>query len=180
VNVGDRVLVAGFGMIGSLLARVLKMMPAVDLFILEKDEGKRTWARQLGFQLLADTPEHFFDVAFNTTASGNALQQCIDLVGLEGRIIELSWYGNASVNLALGSDFHYLRKKIISSQVSRIPAERGSRWDYHRRKTVVLELLKSEAFDNHITKVIPFEETPAFFKDLRQGNFKGLGCCIKY
>ncbi len=180
VSVGDRVLVAGFGMIGSLLSRVLKMMPAVELFVLEKDENKRQLARQQGFQLMEDIPEHYFDAAFNTTANGNALQQCILSVGTEGKIIELSWYGNAAVNLQLGSDFHYLRKKIISSQVSRIPAARSIRWDYKRRKKVVFELLKSDVFDNHINKVILFEESPAFFKDLRQGNFEGLGCCIKY
>ncbi len=180
ISVGDRVLVAGFGMIGSLIARLISMMPAVELKVLEKDEKKRQSGTEMGFEMLEDFESGYFDVSVNTTSSGDALQLCIESVGQEGRIVELSWYGTSEVSLKLGADFHYQRKQIISSQVSRIPAVRTSRWDYQRRKAVVFELLQLEAFDSHITQVIPFEETPAFFNKLRNDEFNGLGCCIAY
>lgn len=180
ITVGDKVLVAGFGMIGSLVARLVSMIPAVELQVLEKDEEKRLLGESLGFKMVDKTGSGYFDVAINTTANGEALQNCIESVGLEGRIVELSWYGIKGVNLHLGADFHYQRKRIISSQVSKIPGERSSRWDYYRRKQVVFELLQSDVFDAHITKVIPFDQAPDFFNDLRQNRFDGLGCCIRY
>lgn len=180
VSVGDRVMVAGFGMIGSLVARLIKMVPGVDLKVLEKDENKRFLGKQMGFDMVDNFDPAYFDIAINTTASGNALQLCIESVGQEGRVVELSWYGTREVTLKLGADFHYQRKQIISSQVSHIPSDRISRWDYRRRKEVVFKLLQTEEFDNHITNVIPFEETPAFFNQLRNNEFDGLGCCIEY
>lgn len=180
LNVGDKVLVAGFGMIGALLSRVISMMPAVDLVVLEKDEKKRLLGKSMGFQMVEGIFPQGFDVAFNTTSSGAALQQCIESVGEEGKVVELSWYGTKEVMLNLGGDFHYQRKQIISSQVSQIPASRRARWDYKRRKETVFKLLQSAEFDAHITQLIPFQETPAFFDTLRKGNFEGLGCCIGY
>ncbi|KAA3621817.1 MAG: dehydrogenase [Bacteroidetes bacterium] len=180
VSVGDRILVAGFGMIGSLVARLIKMMPAVELKIMEKDKKKRQLGREMGFEMVENLEKGYFDIAINTTANGDALQLCIDSVGEEGSVVELSWYGTREVTLKLGADFHYKRKQIISSQVSGIPAARTSRWDYRRRKEVVFELLGSEDFDAHISNVISFEETPAFFNQLRNDEFNGLGCCIRY
>jgi len=37
VSVGDKVVVCGFGMIGGLVARVLSLMPAVEVVVLEKN-----------------------------------------------------------------------------------------------------------------------------------------------
>ena len=180
ISVGDRVVVAGFGLIGSLVSRVIQMMPGVELAVLEKDDNKRKLAHEMGFAAAGEVTPGYFDKAINTTASGEALQKCIESVGQEGIVVELSWYGTHGVNLKLGADFHYQRKKILSSQVSRIPENHSARWNYHRRKQVVFELLKSAVFDEHITRVIPFEESPAFFHELRNGQYKGLGCCIRY
>ncbi|MCB0654271.1 MAG: zinc-binding alcohol dehydrogenase [Saprospiraceae bacterium] len=180
LNVGDKVLVAGFGMIGALLSRVIAMIPAVDLVVLEKDEKKRLLGKSMGFDIVEDISMQEFDLAFNTTSSGAALQQCIESVGREGKVVELSWYGTKEVVLHLGGDFHYQRKQIISSQVSQIPASRRARWDYKRRKETVFKLLQSSDFDQHISDVIAFDHAPAFFKQLRSGTFEGLGCCLKY
>jgi len=101
---------------------------------------------------------------------------------MEGKIIELSWYGTKSVQLNLGGDFHYQRKQIISSQVGQVPFEKSARWNYQRRKETVWELLKNPLFDAHITHEIPFTESPAFFDKLRNGEVQneGLGWVIRY
>ena len=180
ISIGDKVLIAGFGMIGSLLARVLSFMPEVEIVIMEKDANRVKMVQKMGFTFIDDPEPSYFDVAFNTTSNEKALQIAIQSVGLEGKIIEMSWYGTKNVNINLGADFHYHRKQIISSQVSKIPSDKQSRWDYKRRKEVVFKLLKSPLFDEHITDVLTFAETPAFFDKLRAGGVSGLGYCIEY
>ena len=123
-----------------------------------------------------------FDYSFHTSGSSTGLQTCIEAVGMEGKIIELSWYGTKPVEVQLGASFHQQRKQIISSQVGHIPFSKSARWDYARRKNVVWELLKNPVFDKHITDEVPFKNSPAFFDALRQGDVldKGLGWVIKY
>jgi len=180
ISIGDKVLIAGFGMIGSLLARVLSFMPEVEVVIMEKDVNRVKMGQKMGFTFIDNPKKSYFDVVFNTTSNEKALQTLIESVGLEGKIIEMSWYGKKNVNINLGADFHYHRKQIISTQVSKLPADKQSRWDYKRRKEVVFKLLKSPLFDEHITDVLAFTETPAFFDELRKGGVLGLGYCIEY
>lgn len=181
VSVGDKVVVCGFGMIGGLVARLLSLLPAVEVVVLEKNAYRIAQATQMGFSTNPSTLQNF-DYSFHTSGSSAGLQACIEAVGMEGKIIELSWYGTKSVQLQLGADFHYHRKQIISSQVGHVPFAKSARWDYQRRKQVVWELLKNSVFDAHITDEIPFADSPAFFEALRGGTLlnEGLGWVIKY
>jgi hypothetical protein len=95
---------------------------------------------------------HFIQVVQESTADSP------DLVGLEGRVIEMSWYGDASVTVHLGGEFHILRKQLISSQVSRIPGTMLARWDHRRRMKAVFDLLRDPAYDMHITHDVSLEE----------------------
>ena len=180
VGVGDKVLVVGFGMIGSLVARLLSLMPAVKVVVLEKDVYRQQQAARMGFSLLTTTSADF-DISFHTSASSAGLQQAIDAVGKEGTIVELSWYGTKKSTLSLGGTFHYQRKRIISSQVGQIPTDRNHRWTYQRRKAVVLQLLENPLFDEHISHEIRLEDAPLFFEKLRAGGMQeGLGWVIGY
>lgn len=181
VSIGDRVLVIGFGMIGSLVARVLSLIPAVEVHVLENNPIRMEAAVRMGFKAIKKAEIHNnYDLAFHTSSSGEGLQTCIDAVGKEGKIIELSWYGNKAVEIKLGSGFHIDRKQLISSQVSNIPAYKSARWDFQRRKALVFELLKNPLFDQHISHVIGLEESPLFFQNLRNQMPEGIGYAIGY
>jgi len=163
VTVGDRVVVIGFGMIGALVTRLLSLLPAVEVFVVEANEYRQQLAQEMGFQLLPKGLQNF-DCSFHTSASSSGLQQAIDLVGKEGTILELSWYGARETTIQLGSNFHYQRKRI-----------------YQRRKKVVFDLLKNPLFETHLTQELSLSETPAFFDQLRTGDLpNGLGWVIKY
>ncbi len=179
VSAGDRVLVVGFGIIGSLTARLLQAMPAVQVDIEELHPVRQQFARQMGFAL-ADADDKGYDLAFHTSASSAGLQRCIDAVGFEGKVIEMSWYGDQPVTVHLGGTFHSQRKQIISAQVSHLPASRQSRWTYQRRKAVVFALLREAAFDQHITDTVRFEQLPALFDQIRQGDLSALCWGIAY
>lgn len=180
VSIGDKVLVVGFGMIGSLVARLLSLMPAVEVVVLEQDPYRKKLAIEMGFKILEEKTLSF-DCSFHASGSSGGLQLCIDLVGKEGTIVELSWYGTKSSTISLGGEFHYQRKRIISSQVGQIPTNKSHRWNYSRRKQLVFELLNNPLFDRHLTHDIPFDSTPLFFQNLRESKqTDGLAWVINY
>lgn len=181
LSAGDKVLLVGFGNIGALLACIVNEMPSVDLHILEKNESRIAKAKEMGFaQVHKSISTDDFDIAFHCSASEQGLQTCVDSLGNEGKVIELSWFGTKTVNLKLGANFHHRRLKIISSQVSKIPTSHQPRWDYKRRKNAVLDLLKNPIYDQVLTNEISMDDAVDFFKKLRTEQLPGLGYCLKY
>lgn len=179
VSVGDRVLVVGFGIIGSLTARLLQSIAGVEVWVYDLDEQRSALARDLGFRTV-DRILYDFDIAFHCSSSSGGLQSCIDHVGFEGKVMELSWYGEQAVQLQLGGSFHQQRKQIISSQVSAIPASHRARWDFNRRKAVVMELLKNPVYDQHLGEKVAFEKVPTLFDQIRKGSLSALSWIIDY
>ena len=183
VSIGDRVGVLGFGLIGSLVARLLQQIPGIELIIIEKNAYRASLAKEMGFVLMGKEEMQKadgMDMVFHTSATEEGLQTAIDLVGFEGKVVELSWYGSQKISLDLGSGFHSERKKIICSQVGHIPGNRQYRWDYHRRKQLVFSLLEDHRWDLHLTHTIPFSESAQFFNQVRSSTPEGLSWTIKY
>jgi threonine dehydrogenase-like Zn-dependent dehydrogenase len=182
IKTGERIAIVGFGMIGSLIARIASGIEGSRVEVIDPNKARQEYARQFGFRILEDPDDAIepFDIAFHSSATQEGLQTAIDIVGMEGRIIEMSWYGNRSVTLDLGGDFHLLRKKIISSQVSTIPVRMQGQWDYRRRKQAVFELLKDPAYNQHITHEVSLEEAAELFNAWRKASPEGLGYCIRY
>lgn len=181
VSAGDKVMVAGFGIIGSLVVRLLTLMPAVQVMVIDTDPNRKKLAETMGFSTAhAEELDADFDLAFHCSGHETGLQTCIDKAGPEGKVIEMSWYGNKPVTLNLGGTFHSQRKSIISSQVSSLPASKQARWNFYRRKQVVFELLKNPAFDQHIAATIAFQELPALFEKIRKGQTDALSYGVSY
>jgi NADPH:quinone reductase-like Zn-dependent oxidoreductase len=181
VCLGERALVVGFGIIGSLVARLLSLMPGVQVEVVDTAPAKIALATTLGFR--ARRPEQIvppFDLAFHASATAAGLQTAVDSVGFEGRVIELSWYGTRAVSVQLGGTFHSQRKRLVSSQVSHIAAPQRPRWDHRRRKDLVFTLLQRSEFDAHITHVVPFDELPQAFAMLMQATPAGLAAVVDY
>jgi NADPH:quinone reductase-like Zn-dependent oxidoreductase len=160
---GERVLIVGFGCVGALIGQVLRGMPGIDLQIVERDEARIHLARKLGYRTAAPAKDGKFDLAFHASGSAAGLQEAIDRVGMEGRIVEVSWYGTAETPLRLGGTFHSQRKAIVSSQVSQLPSFQIARWDRIRRKQLVFSLLRDPAFDLLLNEPIPFDNLADFF-----------------
>jgi NADPH:quinone reductase-like Zn-dependent oxidoreductase len=178
---GERAVVVGFGIVGSLVARLFSMIPGTDVLVIEADSEKRAMAQAEGFSVGARLAEPGnFDLAFESSGSPAGLQESVNAVGREGRVVLLSWYGDQEVRLRLGADFHYGRKRIVSSQVSMLPAGMLPRWDLTRRKQLVFRLLQSPVFDRHISQVLKFEELPVFFHDLCKGSYRGLAAVVQF
>jgi threonine dehydrogenase-like Zn-dependent dehydrogenase len=177
---GERAAVIGFGVVGSLTARLFGTIPGTEITIVDSVAKKREIAAELGFAADSTVEPGSCDLAFECSGSPQGLQTAMNAVGAEGRVIVVSWYGDRDTVLHLGTDFHHGRKRIISSQVSKLPPAIAARWDYPRRKELVFRLLQSELFDRHVTDVFPFDELPRFFHHLCQGDFHGLSAAVQY
>jgi hypothetical protein len=92
----------------------------------------------------------------------------------------MSWFGNKSVELNLGANFHIGRQRIISSQVSQIPGIKLNRWNFKRRKELVFELLKNPKLDLLLMNQVTFSETPGIFDFIRKENLSKLCYLITY
>ena len=182
VALGERVLVVGFGIVGSLVARLLSFIPGVQLEVVDAAPDKQRMAADMGFSSHTNTDDldAAFDLAIHASAASAGLQTALDHVGFEGRVVELSWYGSRPVTVNLGGAFHNQRKRIISSQVSTIAPAQRPRWDYRRRKDLVFDLLRRDEFDAHITHRVAFGDLPKVFARLAHPPTEGLAYLVDY
>ncbi len=178
---GDRVSVVGAGMLGCCVARLLARYPGTRVTLVDVDPGRAAVADALGagFALPADAADGR-DLVFHTSATSAGLQRSLELLAPEGTVIDLSWYGDREVQVALGGAFHVGRLGIRSSQVGVVsPARRGTRTTADRL-ALALDLLRDQAFDALITGASPFAELPDVMARLAAGSLPALCHTITY
>lgn len=184
LNDDEQALVVGGGSVGLLVAYVLSRRNARRVPVVEVDESRASLAARLPWveRVLSPraAPRGAVDVAFHTSGSGAGLQLAIDAIGFEGRVIELSWYGEKPVTLELGSSFHGQRKRIQASQVGTIAPSMRSTHDFAGRLAEVLRLLDDPALDQLLSAPVPFEEMPALMAELYAGRSPALLPLIAY
>jgi 2-desacetyl-2-hydroxyethyl bacteriochlorophyllide A dehydrogenase len=175
VRLGETALVFGQGVVGLLVARLLKLAGADPVLAVDPLEKRRRLAltagadgvfgpEDLGERVMEITGGRGADVAVETSGSGAALQSAIDAVATEGTVVVASWYGTKPVTLALGGRFHRGRVKLRSSQVGRLNPELSPRWDRDRRMNTVLGLLGELNLRDLISHRIPFERAPEAYR----------------
>jgi hypothetical protein len=120
------------------------------------------------------------DLVVHTSATSAGLQLSLDLLSAEGTVLELSWYGDGEVRLALGGSFHSGRLAIRASQVGEVAAARRSRRTRSDRLALAVDLLRDPAFDALITGQSPFEELPGVMARLADGSLPALCHTITY
>ncbi len=179
--IGDRIAVVGAGMVGCCVARLLARFPGARVTIVDVDETRAGVAAALGadFAVPADAAGGC-DLVVHASATSAGLQRSIDLLGREGTVLDLSWYGDAQVQLSLGGAFHSGRLAIRASQVGMVsPVRRGSRTPADRLG-LALELMRDPAFDVLITGESRFEELPQVLGRLASGALPALCHTINY
>ena len=179
--VGDRVAVVGGGMVGCCVARLLRRYPAVRVTLVDVDPGRVEIAAALGvdFALPEDAPSEL-DLVVHTSATSAGLQRSLELLGAEGVVVDLSWYGETEVRLSLGGAFHSRRLTIRSSQVGSLSPSRAPRRTAADRLALALELLRDPAFDVLLTGESHFDELPDVMARLADGRLPALCHSITY
>jgi threonine dehydrogenase-like Zn-dependent dehydrogenase len=179
--IGDRVSVVGAGMVGCCLARLLAGIPGTRVTLVDVNPDRAETAASLGVDFaLPATAADGQDLVLHTSATAAGLQLALDLTADEATVLELSWYGDTEVSLALGGTFHSGRLAIRASQVGRVaPARRASRSGTDRL-ALALELLRDPAFDALLTGSSRFDELPETMARLAAGELPALCHTISY
>jgi threonine dehydrogenase-like Zn-dependent dehydrogenase len=179
--VGDRVSVVGAGMVGCCLAAVLARFPGVAVELIDVDPDRAAVAAKLGVDFASpELASQARDLVYHTSATGAGLATAMGLLAKEGAVIELSWYGDREVSLALGGSFHSGRLSIRASQVGTIaPVRRGSR-SHADRLALALDLLRDDRFDALVSGESSFDQLPEVLAGLAAGTRPALLHLITY
>jgi threonine dehydrogenase-like Zn-dependent dehydrogenase len=180
-RIGDRVSVIGAGMVGCAVARLLAGIPGVEVTLVDVDPSRATVAAALGvdFARPGDAAGGR-DLVVHASATPAGLQLALELLRPEGTVLELSWYGDTEVPLALGGAFHSRRLTIRSSQVGAIAADQRLARSTADRLALALDLLRDPAFDALLTGSSRFEELPEIMGQIASGALGGLCHSITY
>ena len=179
--VGDRAAVVGAGMVGLCAARLLAGIPGVEVTVVDTDASRAEVVEVLGarFALPGEAPTEL-DVVVHASGTAAGLQTSLDLLAADGTVTDLSWYGDAPVELRLGGRFHSARLGVRASQVGEIAVARRGRRTHADRTALALRLLADPAFDALLTGESPFEELPEVMAKLVSGSTPALCHTITY
>lgn len=179
--VGDRIAVVGGGMVGCGVAAVLAGFPGARVQLVDLDPARAGVAAALGvgFAVPADAAGDC-DLVVHASATDAGLARSLELLGDEGEVIELSWYGDRVAAVPLGEAFHSRRLTIRASQVGRVaPARRGRR-SHADRMALALRLLADPRFDALVTDECRFDDLPALLPRLGAGEPSALCVRVTY
>ena len=143
-NKKDKILIIGLGSVGLLTAYYFSLKGYKNLYVTDLNINKKKIAKKLKLNFINYTKADNLDCIINTTSSYNVLNNSFTKLNLDGKIIEASWYGNKMGKLSLGNEFHSKRLKIISSQVSNIPAHMKKKHNYKTRLKIAIDALSKD------------------------------------
>ncbi len=185
---GEAVLVLGLGLIGILTARFLSTIVGCVVAV-EPDPQRRAWAIGFlpGVSICSDgadastalgayagagyhTRYRGFDLVYELSGRAAVLEEALSLCVFGGRVVLGSWYGDEPSTLSLGGRVHRSRPTIISSQVSTIPVELATRFDYDRRARITWDLIHKLDCGSIPRRVVEFADLPAILGRLVSGE----------
>jgi NADPH:quinone reductase-like Zn-dependent oxidoreductase len=179
--IGDRIVVVGAGMVGCCVARLLARLPGTEVTLVDVDASRADIAAALGVEFAQPAEATGGrDLVVHASATSSGLQTSLDLLRPEGTVVDLSWYGDAQVQLSLGGAFHSQRLGIRASQVGKVAAARREHRTTSERLALALDLLRDPAFDALITGTSAFDELPDVMAALAGGRLPALCHTISY
>jgi 2-desacetyl-2-hydroxyethyl bacteriochlorophyllide A dehydrogenase len=158
---GDRIVVIGAGLVGLLVAWLCRKTPGTSVTVVDINPSRAAISQELDLPFQTEAPRGAdADLVIHASGQPEGLATALATAGIEGTIIEASWFGTRPVVLPLGEHFHSRRLTIRSSQVGRLPPDRAPRWNFQRRMALALDLLRDPRLDALITGESAFEELP--------------------
>ncbi len=159
--IGDRIAVVGAGVVGCLVASLLKGLSKVRLQLIDIDPRRAAIAAKLGcdFALPADAKGDN-NLVIHTSASEAGLATALSLAAFEATVLELSWYGDKRIAVPLGENFHSKRLTLRASQVGAVAPSRRATVTHRERLIAALDLLADPVYDHLITGESRFADLP--------------------
>jgi 2-desacetyl-2-hydroxyethyl bacteriochlorophyllide A dehydrogenase len=180
-RVGDRVVVIGAGTVGCLVAWLVSRLQSCEVQLVDINPQRRRIAEALGvsFARPGDTMREA-DIVIHVSGSPEGLQHALEIAAFEATIVEMSWFGDRLVPLALGGAFHSRRLTVKSSQVGHVATSQRARWDTRRRMAYALSLLADPALDVLVTGESAFDDLPQVMARLAEEPGDTLCHRIRY
>jgi len=155
----DRIAVVGAGVVGSLVAYLCGQLPGAEVTLVDVNPARAELARTLGVGFARpETAKGDCDLVVHASGNPAGLSTALALAGEEATVLELSWYGDATVTAALGGAFHSRRLRLVSSQVGRIAPSHRPRWTHGRRLAAALALLADARLDALLAPPVAFHD----------------------
>jgi threonine dehydrogenase-like Zn-dependent dehydrogenase len=175
---GLRVVVAGAGVIGLLVALWARHAGATDVVVLDDTPGRRTIAAALEIEALpAGTAwrtlksrwrhgpgDRGADVGFQCRGQVAAMAAAMRCLRPQATLVDLAFYQGGAHELRLGEEFHHNGLTVRCAQIGRVPRGLGHLWDRERLSRETIDLLRAQgsAVREHvITDVVPLDDAPA-------------------
>ncbi|MDN5857612.1 MAG: zinc-binding alcohol dehydrogenase [Pseudonocardia sp.] len=179
--VGDRIAVVGGGMVGAAVAALLARIPGVRVQLVDVEPTRAGIAAALGVGFaLPEQAAGECDLVVHASATEAGLARSLELLGDEGEVIELSWYGDRPVRVPLGEAFHSRRLAVRGSQVGTVAGARRARRTHADRMALAMTLLADPVFDVLVTDECAFAELPAVLPRLAAGEPGALCVRVSY
>jgi hypothetical protein len=158
---GDRIAVIGGGSVGCLTAWLAARIPGCEVELIDVNPHRAAIAHALGVNFAQPAAARSeADIVLHSSGSAEGLSLAMRIAGFEATVVELSWYGDRRVSVALGEAFHTRRLTLKSSQVGAVGPARRARWSLRRRLELALSLLAAPALDVLINSEGSFEQLP--------------------
>jgi NADPH:quinone reductase-like Zn-dependent oxidoreductase len=180
-RIGDRVAVVGAGMVGGIVAALLRTLPLARLQLVDVNQARSALADALKVSLVhPNDAAGDNDLVFHCSATESGLARSLQLLGQEAELIELSWYGTNQPRVPLGAAFHSRRLTIRASQVGAVAASRRVRRTTNDRLALAMRLLEDPVFDAFITGHAPFGALPQTMESIFNDGAETLCQVIDY
>ncbi|WP_156421515.1 glycosyltransferase [Aureimonas sp. AU40] len=180
---GRPVLVIGGGVVGLLVALFARRAGAAEIVVADPSPFRRERIEALGFTAMDEDGawnhakarwhhgggDRGADFVFQTRADARSLHAALRALRPQGTVIDLAFYQGGAEAVRLGEEFHHNGLNIRCAQINRVPRGLGFSWNKRRLAEETIGLLTERGADiarHMITHVVPFEEAPAFLRDL--------------
>ncbi|MGF1621275.1 MAG: zinc-binding alcohol dehydrogenase [Rhodomicrobiaceae bacterium] len=180
-HAGHKIVIIGAGLVGCLIAHLAARLPGADVTLVDILPERAEVARSLGVNFsLPDEAPRGAEIVFHTSASEPGLRLALGIAAFEGRIIEVSWFGDKPVSLPLGGAFHSQRLQLISTQVGHVATPMRGRMTHRQRLEKALHLLDDSRLDALITEEVALDDLPDALPRLLAPDALGIATAICY
>jgi len=180
-HIGERITVIGAGVLGCLIASLAATIPGTEVDLIDIRPDRAVLAQRLGCTFhQPDAALGNSELILHASGTESGLKLALELAAFEGRVIEVSWFGDTSITLPLGKAFHSRRLQLISSQVGQVSSTMRGRRNHTQRMALALSLLNDPRLDVLLEPGIPFAEAPQALKYACDPENKLLCQIIEY
>ena len=187
---GDVVVVSGLGVIGQLIAQLVRRCGVAAVIGVDVSEHRRELAVSLGAdaafapdeaaERVRDLAQRGADVAIEVSGAAPAVQTAIRAVGFCGRVITVSWYREPVASLNLSDEYFHNRVRISSSNLDVINPELTPAWTDERIAAYAASLVPRLALAPLFTHDFPVHRAGDAYRAVDEAAEGLVQCTLSY